>query len=118
MKCLITLILPLAILLSSASCKKTSTEIASGFYCKVDGKQWTPYSGDFKLREAECQIGNKGSSIFITATNTKSLEDFAIAVYSVRKVVTEGKYALNSDKYFFGSYGDRTIRGFYYREWV
>lgn len=112
MKSILLLVLPLAILLSSASCKKNTPEIATGFLCKIDGKQWAPYSGDFKLREAECQIGNKGESVFITATNSKSLEHFAISVYSVGKIVTEGKYALNSDKFFFGNYRDSAISDF------
>ena len=112
MKRFITLFLPLAILLSSTSCKKTAPEISTGFYCKIDGKQWGTYSGDFKLREAECKISDKGASIFITAINSKTSEDFAIAVISPGTAIVEGKYPLNSNKYFFGIYGNPVLGDF------
>ncbi|RYX85562.1 hypothetical protein EON73_02905 [bacterium] len=101
---LITLILPLALFLSSASCKKDSTKIESGFTCKIDGKRWRTYSSDFKKMEDECHITKNGESIFIKAVNTNSLEHFSILVESPGKIVTEGVYALNSDRYFYGSY--------------
>jgi len=112
MKCLTTLILPLAIFLSSASCKKDSTKIESGFTCKIDGKKWNTYSDDFKFRETNCQITEKGESIFIKAYNTNLSENFSIIVHSVGKVVAEGKYPLNSNAYFVGLYGNPTYGNF------
>jgi len=112
MKYLTTLILPLAILLSSASCKKTSVQTESGFTCKIDGKIWHTATNDFKVRETDCEITEKGESISIKARNSGTGEDFALLIHSVGKVVTEGKYPLNSNAYFVGIYGVRSSGDF------
>ncbi|RYX85561.1 hypothetical protein EON73_02900 [bacterium] len=110
MKCLTTLILPLAILLFSVSCKKDSTKIESGFTCKIDGKRWRTSTSDFKVRENDCRISQKGESIFIKARN--SGEDFALLVHTAGKIVTEGRYPLNSNAYLVGVYGNPSYGDF------
>ncbi len=101
----LALLMPLAILLSSASCKKQASETRKGpVNCKIDGRPWSSYSDDFKLSDAECRISNNGEQVFITATNTKLSEKVGITIATPGQKVVEGKYNLNIDNYLTGRY--------------
>lgn len=101
---ILTLIIPLCILLTAVSCQKSNALKYGGFSCKVNGRLWEPYTNDFKLQPTECIISQEGKSISIRARNTNKNEHISILVNSLDNVITEGKYLLNSDRYFWGSY--------------
>lgn len=96
--------LQLLFVLPLASCKKLNDLVKGDVTCTIDGRSWTSYADDFKLREAECKISNKGEQVFITATNTKTSENVGILISTPGVVVSKGKYTLNSDIYLSGSY--------------
>ncbi|TAG99762.1 MAG: hypothetical protein EAZ15_10650 [Sphingobacteriales bacterium] len=93
---ILTLIIPFCILFTSVSCKKSNALKYGGFSCKVNGQLWEPYVDDFKLQPTECTITQEGKSIFIRATNTKKRERIVLLVSGTNKIITVGKFALNS----------------------
>ena len=100
-----TLIMPIAVLITSASCKKTVNEVdILSVNCKIDGRVWTSYSDDFKLSAAGCRISKNGEQVFITAINTKLSSDLAILISTPGVKVIEGKYDLNSQSFLSGTY--------------
>ena len=99
------LIISIAVLITSASCKKTVNEVEIlSVNCKIDGRVWTSYSDDFKLSAAKCRISNNGEEVFITATNTRLSEKIGITIATPGQKVVEGKYKLNIDNYLTGRY--------------
>ena len=99
------LIIPIAVLITSASCKKTVNEVdILSVNCKIDGRTWTSYSDDFKLSAAKCRISKNGEQVFITATNTRLSEKIGILISTPGKLIIEGKYDLNSQSFLSGTY--------------
>jgi hypothetical protein len=109
----LTLIIPLCILITSVSCKKSNALKYGGFSCKVNGELWQPYTNDFKLQPTNCDITENGQTVVIKATNTNKRERFALMVSGTNKVITEGKYILNSKSYMVGYfYNSATLKEF------
>ena len=100
----LTLIISIFILSTTVSCKKSNAINNGGFSCKVNGQLWEPYIDDFKLQPTECTFTKSNTSIFIKAKNTKKKENFAILVSTPGKVISVGKYLLNSNIFLIGNY--------------
>ena len=99
------LIIPIAVLITSVSCKKTINDVEIlSVDCKIDGRVWTSYSDDFKLSDAQCRLSNNGEKVFITATNTRLSEKIGILISTPGKLIIEGKYDLNSQSFLSGTY--------------
>ena len=97
-------LLLLFIFLTSESCKKSEEAPNGDVTCKIDGRGWTSYSDDFKLSEADGEVTRNWERVSINATNTKTSEKIGITVSTPGKVVTEGKYVLDSKNFLSGSY--------------
>lgn len=104
---LFLLLLPM---LMSVSCKKDK-EISVAFSCKLNGNTWNPYSGDFKLREAEAHLTNNGTELFIKGLNTTSHEDIGFGIYTQGTEIVVGKYKLNMPTVQYGYYSKNNFEG-------
>lgn len=98
------ILLVLTPFLFGASCKDETVKPEMEFACKIDGKDWRPYSNDFKKPATECHLTQSGTDLFISSSNTRSREDIGFIVNTQGLPVQKGIYNINSDRYYVGFY--------------
>ena len=96
--------------LLGASCKDETVQPDIAFACKINGKDWRPYSNDFKLKATVCHLINNGETLHITAIHSTTHEDIGILVSTPGQLIKKQTYRLNSDRFFVGTY-DKSVSG-------
>ena len=90
------------------ACKKGSYGTSDFLECRVNGKKWSAYSGDFKNSATRSIIQNTGQTVSITGLNSDSHEDISIGVFTPGEQIKEGIYKLYNGAGHDGSYRQQT----------